>query len=145
VQTDVKAVYLSFLGGPHSDNKIHKSQNDPGANESQTPTDGDANTLIENLARVPVDPTEREQLAPGILQAIVDGIGCEYSREQRAQSSARAVNAESIESVIVDEPALHRGDHEEAEHTGEETDQQSGEGLYEPRGRRDGDKSGHCA
>ena len=75
-------------------------------------------SLVDDLAAVAVHQAERQDLAGGILESVVDGAGGEDAGEDGAQGSARAVDAEGIQGVVIAEPGLHAGDHEVADHAG---------------------------
>ena len=72
------------------------------------PGNGAANRLVENLPGVSIHQPERKSLSRGVLEAVVHQIGGEDAREQRAQRSARAVDAEGIERIVIAEDLLHR-------------------------------------
>ncbi len=79
---------------------------------------------------IAANPAEGKGFAGGIFQFVVDEIRREDARQDGAQRAARAVDAESVESVVVAEAVLNGRDHKEAENAGEKTDQQSGERLH---------------
>ena len=68
---------------------------------------------------IAVHQAERHHFA--VDRRVVDGVGGEDSGQQRAQRSARAVDAESIERIVIAEHVFDRGDHPEAEDTREQT------------------------
>ena len=73
-----------------------------------------ADHLIHHLRAVAVHHAERQRLAGGILQRVVDRVGGEHAGEDRAQSSARAVDAERVERVVIAELRLDARHHEVA-------------------------------
>src|ERR1017187_1257881 len=61
----------------------------------------------------------------------IDGAGSKDARQQCANRTADAMNAKGIEGVVIAEPALYLDDHEEAQGSGDQPNQDRRDRLNE--------------
>src|SRR5207248_5613645 len=98
-----------------------------GADGGDAPGECDGGELVHDLDGISVDRAAVTGIDPG------DG---EDAGEDRPDGSADAVDAESVERVVVAEDVLHGGGAEETGRAGDKADQKTRHGGDKAAGRR---------
>ena len=124
---DVEAFALLVFGDPEPDGDIDELQQDEADDGVIDDGDGDAIELGQDLAGIAVDPAHR-RLGAG------HGLGGEDAGQHRPDDAADGMDAEGIEGVVIAERVLQGGGGEEAEHPGDDADDQRPRRIDEARG-----------
>ena len=109
MQAGIEPLHFLIFGDAKADGGIHDLEDHQGSYDTEAPGDGNADSLIEHLAGVAVDQAEGLSFAGGVFERVVDGIGGEDAGEDCADRSARAVDTEGIEGIVVAELLFDRG------------------------------------
>src|SRR5271169_622786 len=141
VLRDVQAFDLLRLTHAHAGNHIRYFQEHNGADERKAPGNQYAYKLVAELSPVTVHS------AYGFTRAEnrIDHLLREDAGEERADGAARAVNAESIESIIIAEDRFYFRHHVVADQTRDKANRQGRHRSYESRGWSDCDQTGNCS
>src|SRR5208337_111546 len=138
---EVEAGGFLLGGDAQSNGLIDDEEQDQRTHDGNSPGNGDAGRLVEQLGPVAVDGAGGHVFA----EDRVDGAGGKEAGEQRADGSTGAMHAKGVKGVVVAEAAFNRKDHERADHAGDEADEERGEGLDEAGSGGDGDQPGDAA
>ena len=125
---EVEAGGFVLGGNAQADDLVHEEEQNQRTHDGDGPRNGDAGGLVEQLMPVAIHSAGGDSLTEGR----VNGLGGEQAGEQRTHRSACAVHTEGVEGVVVAQAALDLEDHERAEDTSKDADEQGGEGLDKP-------------
>src|ERR1700722_15241659 len=114
--TEIEALLLGIGIHAHANQDVANLEDNECADGRESNGDQDANRLVQNLPRITVDQTQGNHFT--VDGCVVDDVGGEHSRQQRAQRTARGMNAESIERIVITEQVLDGSHHQKTKDAG---------------------------
>ena len=120
-------------------------QCNPGTNQRERDADKCADELIQDLAGVTIHQAQRRGLTIGQLERVVHRSGGEDSGQQAANEAANAVDAKSIQGIVITQLVLHQHHHVEADKTGDEADNRARNRSHKASALGDGGQAGDGA
>src|SRR6185369_1329575 len=107
VHAQVETFDLILFAGAHAGHRVAHFENNPCADNRESPGDGGADQVVENLAGVAI------YQAHGLAHAqIVNFFGGENAGENGSHGASDAVDSEGIERVVIAELFLDYADHQ---------------------------------
>jgi hypothetical protein len=101
VLRQVQPLKFVFARNTHPYKEIGHFQHRECSPNRQTPGDQYTHELIENLARISVENSQRQGVALSIMENRIDHRKGENSGHQSPQRASGAMNAERVERIVV--------------------------------------------
>ena len=139
----VQALHFVFLRDTQPDERVDKLEQNQTPHNGQSPGNYNSDNLIQDLVRVSIEQPNRQRVSLAILKNWIDDFQSKNSGEHGAQSAAGSVDTERVQRIIIKEPGLYFGNHQEAYDSGDETNRDRGNWTDKSSRRRDRDKSSH--
>jgi hypothetical protein len=118
VLRDVQTFDLFRFCHAHASNHIRYFQQNDGSDQSEAPSNQHTDELVAELAPVSVESADWFARA----EDGIDHLLRENAGQERADSAARAVNAESIQRIIIAEDRFYFRHHPIADQAGDKSD-----------------------
>ena len=140
----IETLDFMMLRHTQTDDYIDEFQNRQRSHDRQRSGNSNSDGLIHELMCVPFQRAGGKHASAGIFEDWIYRAAGEDACEQRAQSSACAVNAESVERVVIAKARFYMRDHQVAEDAGDSANAKSSHRRDKTCCGRNGDQSRDC-
>src|SRR5579864_640600 len=119
---------LNFMMFRHTqtDDYIDHFQDRERSHHRQRRRDPNSDCLVHELMRVPFQGAGSKHASARIFEDGIYGTAGEHACEQRAECSACAMNAKSVERIVITEACFNMRNHQVTEDTRDSADAESG-------------------